>query len=663
MLYSPTAIPCYEQPERCFIASPDGYYVSCNKRGAVSVLDNQQKVPGRDETWFPLSVGSRNGSASSSVVFQSFAHGHYLCVVNGNENEKKNGEAKATIQTCPELGQAAAWAVRRTGSFNQHQDTEVMLQCHMGQLILEQSKLLCRHGGLGDHMGFGWKLEAHTGELCFLHSPKYDDQLVMCRPGGGLELSRKWGGWEVWRFVEAGGSNGEVYLTSWTHTTKVLKANKDGTVVTTENRNDAGTRWIVYRNKPVVKKNLEEIEDDFVSVDKSHGEDGDESSQSQSQTAGVDGMTIFLSDGTSIYRRSNPVAEVNPADGVVIQLSGTDSVLCTDGEALQCKLRQETTHGTGEDQLDYIWHLEAAHRQRFFLSTAVERSTQVKHVGNSNNQRSGAGGLLKIRWNKPDPKVPFLSSSRGAQQQWEPIVDDEDMMLLRNCETGKYLGSLSGGEVLAVSSPGDGEKWIKGAPPSSSTVAGAVMLISYKYGRKLTWNLKENTLTTKADVESDCERTTYWQISPAMPSSMSAEQRRKLIIAGSVAAAVVVVAPFAAAGVVAAIGFGAEGIAAGSMAAGMMSAEAVAAGTGAVVAGGTVATLQSVGAAGLGVMGTTAALGGGAVVGGTIFGTTAALTHRHQTQTVINGTRAEETELGGRDTRTMNRPFAAWKSW
>jgi hypothetical protein len=38
------------------VGSPDGYYVSCNKKGAVIVLDNQQKVPGCDETWLPLSV-------------------------------------------------------------------------------------------------------------------------------------------------------------------------------------------------------------------------------------------------------------------------------------------------------------------------------------------------------------------------------------------------------------------------------------------------------------------------------------------------------------------------------------------------------------------------------------------------------------------------------
>jgi hypothetical protein len=38
------------------VGSPDGYYVSWNKRGAVVVLDNQQKVPGRDKTRLRLSV-------------------------------------------------------------------------------------------------------------------------------------------------------------------------------------------------------------------------------------------------------------------------------------------------------------------------------------------------------------------------------------------------------------------------------------------------------------------------------------------------------------------------------------------------------------------------------------------------------------------------------
>jgi hypothetical protein len=38
------------------VGSPDGYYVSCNKRGAIVVLDNRQKVHGCDEMWLPLSV-------------------------------------------------------------------------------------------------------------------------------------------------------------------------------------------------------------------------------------------------------------------------------------------------------------------------------------------------------------------------------------------------------------------------------------------------------------------------------------------------------------------------------------------------------------------------------------------------------------------------------
>lgn len=62
------------------------------------------------------------------------------------------------------------------------------------------------------------------------------------------------------------------------------------------------------------------------------------------------------------------------------------------------------------------------------------------------------------------------------------------------------------------------------------------------------------------------------------------------------------------------IGFTSAGIAAGSYAAGMMSSAAIANGGG-VAAGGLVATLQSIGAAGLSGAATTAVSGVGAAVG------------------------------------------------
>jgi hypothetical protein len=62
----------------------DGYYVSCNKMGTVVVLDNQQKVPGRDETWLPLSV-------SRFVLFRC------------RRQTRHNVEAKSERQTSGEL--------------------------------------------------------------------------------------------------------------------------------------------------------------------------------------------------------------------------------------------------------------------------------------------------------------------------------------------------------------------------------------------------------------------------------------------------------------------------------------------------------------------------------------------------------------------------------
>jgi hypothetical protein len=757
MFYSPKAIPCYEQPERCFVASPDGYYISCNKKGRVSLLDNQKKVPGQEELWLPLRVSSgrsnSNGVAEpsavcghrqSSVVFKSFSYEKYLCVVQNSINANGTSTMTTSIQTCDAMQEAVAWAIRPTGSYHTEQDLEVMLQCQMGQLVLDYSqgdssssksqsvsgcvgaalgakavssmpKLTCRHGTTGDSMGFGWKLELQTGELCYIYSPKYSDKKILCRPRGGIELSDAWGGWEVWRFVEAGGTKGEVYLTSWTHNTKILKANADGSVETTENRDDPGTRWVVYRNTfqraaDVVKENVaaQEKDDGFVSIDKDESSNADDvmgasastlqstSTTKQREEGAVDGMTIFLSDGSSIFRKTNPGDAneskfVNPAhDGVIIELSGTDRVLSTDGETLRTinltsdelllsqsngggieEDGEETKNSEGGDMtgLDYVWHLDAAHRQRFFLNTCARKLNQVKRVGNSSPQ-SPKLGFIPLPGSQSNPTITTLTSDRELAQQWEPIVDDDDIIILRNCETGRYLGSLSGGEVLAVSSPGEGEKWIKVATKSLDahpSMEGSVELISFKFGRKLTWDSRNGTLSTTVvypDEEIDgAEQTTCWHISPVMPCSMSAEQRRNLIIAGSVAAVAVVVAPFAVTGVVAALGFGTEGIVASSAAARMMSTAAVAGG-GAIEAGGTIATLQSIGAAGLGAMGTSAALGGGAVVGGTIFGTTAAVTHRQQVHSAEDGTCAvDEKGTINSGEATMNRPFASWKEW
>jgi hypothetical protein len=118
--------------------------------------------------------------------------------------------------------------------------------------------------------------------------------------------------------------------------------------------------------------------------------------------------------------------------------------------------------------------------------------------------------------------------------------------------------------------------------------------------------------------------------------------------------ATVIAAPFAVVGTVGAMGFGTGGIVAGSAAAGMMSTAAIAAGGG-VVVGGTVATLQTIGALGLGVTGTSGAMAGGAVIGSAVVGAAGELVLRSKD-------RATPSSLVDSSSGHCL-PLASWRYW
>ena len=139
-----------------------------------------------------------------------------------------------------------------------------------------------------------------------------------------------------------------------------------------------------------------------------------------------------------------------------------------------------------------------------------------------------------------------------------------------------------------------------------------------------------------------------------MPGTISGRQIWSLASIGATTMVAAAAAPYAVVGVVGAMGFEASGIAAGSMAAGMMSAEAIAGG-GTVAAGGTVATLQSIGAAGLGVLGTTSAVCGGVTLGAaTSVGVV-------QSMHGLDASSSEvEADLGLVD---QGLPLCSWRQW
>lgn len=136
-----------------------------------------------------------------------------------------------------------------------------------------------------------------------------------------------------------------------------------------------------------------------------------------------------------------------------------------------------------------------------------------------------------------------------------------------------------------------------------------------------------------------------WDLECVLPHTITGKQ---IWIGTGITAAAAISTPFAILGAVGAMGFGAGGIAVESFGAWMMSLYG-----GLTPAGGIVATLQSIGAAGLGLGLTSVAVGAGAITGGlTSFGVIK----------VINefGTEQEKITI---DEPAQQLPLCSWRLW
>jgi hypothetical protein len=180
----------------------------------------------------------------------------------------------------------------------------------------------------------------------------------------------------------------------------------------------------------------------------------------------------------------------------------------------------------------------------------------------------------------------------------------------------------------------------------------------------------EDTSTQEGKSTTDSREGCYWLLQPCLPGQNSGRHLATVWGVRLAGVGTVLAAPAMVMGVVGGIGFGAGGIVGGSAAAGMMSAEAIAAGSG-VAAGGTVAILQSIGAAGLGATGTSMAMGGGALFGGALVGAANATVLRQQSPggnfTIRSNNGEGEVEEDGivadETAVIINRPFAGWRQW
>jgi hypothetical protein len=256
--------------------------------------------------------------------------------------------------------------------------------------------------------------------------------------------------------------------------------------------------------------------------------------------------------------------------GVKIQSVEHGRYLAYSGKDLYTMVKDEDT----------AWHLEPANRNQFFISS----KSHDKRISSSH-----------------DSPFAFTSHNQKGWEKWviNPTGGPIGQFIIRSLEHGKYIGSSDGGKLIVSESQ---QHWT-----ICSSQYGGVFIQSLETGGRLSCNVNGQAYTTDTS-----EGWKTFCLEPIMPVTINEKQIWRI---GATSIVFAVATPFAVMGAIGAIGFGAEGIAAGSMAAGMMSAEAIAYGGG-ILAGGTVSTLQSIGAVGLGAGLGSAAAAAGAVVGG-----------------------------------------------
>ena len=248
-----------------------------------------------------------------------------------------------------------------------------------------------------------------------------------------------------------------------------------------------------------------------------------------------------------------------------------------------------------------VWHLQPAHQNQFFISSASRD--------------------VRLSCTTDDSLVTH--KNRKSWEKWivEPTNKTIGHFTIRSLEHGKYLGSSMNGKLVVSESLK--HCWTIGSSPH-----GGIFIQSVDHGGcRLSCDREGNLCTKRWRVLSSRKlfgciqshileeangSSETWKLEPIMPSTINGKQIWTMVGVGTACA---VAMPFAVMGVVGAMGFGAEGIVAGSIGASMMSSSAIASGGG-IAAGSTVATLQSIGAAGLSASACASASAAGAAVGG-----------------------------------------------
>jgi hypothetical protein len=613
--------------------------ITCDAKGSVSTTTSRKQ----SEEWFIIlhdGGGGGDGGGdgdpfeekdprgqeyhdqqnSSMITLVNCANGQYLIsdgqgvVSTSSSKSSERQELWNMMQNSPSTNrkqQPSSSSTTTTDSISIHKSYSISsatsgryLSKSMRQSVINDKGKKVTVGGeirtIPNHVSpspWCFNIEILSGELCFISSPWAQKQLS-CNTG----MASTWSGNEVWRFIEVGDGNGTVRIMRW----------KDKSILTS----DASGKVSTIALGSLAQTQAKTRDDSMWMVDLAP----DSSGCNEDPPSGV----TFKSVVHNRYLQVGPKEAINTSK----YLSGSPS----------------------------LWHVEAGHRQQFFISCTAHDKRLTRDMDTASNRTEGCNGQLGN----------IGTSDRGASEVWEiehhdrggnffclksPLRQNKD----HNEDAYKFLNSDQDGNIYETHTLGENALWkLESIPNDLENIA----IVSKASGGYLSCRDGDFYLWTR-NVDA-IGKDEAWCLQPVLPGMIVNQNnlRKALSFLGGSAVGMAL-GPLAVMGTVGAIGFGVGGIGAGSCAAWMMSLEG-----GATAAGGLVATMQSVGAAGLGATGVAASMTAGAVVGGSASAAEAdAFSGLKQKRS--GGSLGGEKSIIDDPTNSThnNRPFCDWKSW
>ncbi|KAL7568447.1 hypothetical protein ACA910_012159 [Epithemia clementina (nom. ined.)] len=579
--------PCMEQPVRVVFRQGNRFLSSTVQGKVLLTGKNQQRKSYREEfVILPVQQHPSNNNCrpsltrSNVVLIQSFRFRRFLAVVttatnpedtayqsvsgrlatiDDNNNENNIGEDKLSVVE----DERAHWLLQRevgTGKV-------IITSLYNSQtlVIADDNNEGVALSSLDTATTSCWNVDSVTGELCYLSSNRVDQRL-RCDMVGIVSLTDNWKGWEVWRLMES--FDGYIRISSWMHSQFLLCCREDGTITTggfVKSVNDAScdTEWAIASNG--------------------------------------NGVTIR----SRKYDRLLSVA----SDGKLCTIPFIDRVTESQGE-------------NGETAAS-LWQLEAAHRQRYTLSTKTTEQKDVT-VGpfpfvTPNLRQSDefvveqrAPGIVAFRVDNSSENNRNSNSSTNPMDSSSMDSGDSGNVNGNDGCQQDYLCPTTEGAIVVRQNPCDGtELWAM-----ETAAAGGYIFRSETYGYCLAYEEGVETngklvcsfankgtasvmTPTDGDDENDIDlnpnnedsfeqdrdsqpqqphRIIVWNINPCMPRAVSSSKIKTFAIGTGLAIGTTVAMPFAMAGVMGVLGaFGAEvGLLANIVAVGLTGAEAIA---------------------------------------------------------------------------------------